>query len=114
MLSNMFICDVHDYVETHGRASLQARHPLSQKKPSLKRIQRRFSPKLKSLCRDALPCVSTSGQYYRLRFDNHDLFDYITLTDGINNFQSFINLTKTGMFTIEMARIGAAVTNKKL
>ena len=49
-----------------------------------------------------------------LCFDNHNFLNFITLTDGIDHFQSFINFTKAGMLTIQMFCITSAMTDKEL
>jgi len=49
-----------------------------------------------------------------LFFNDHYFFNYISLTDIIDNIKTFINFPETGMYAVEVAGIGAAVADKKL
>ena len=49
-----------------------------------------------------------------LLFNNNNFLNQIALTDSINNFKAFVNLTKAGMFAVEVRSLAAAMANKKL
>ena len=49
-----------------------------------------------------------------LGFDNDNLFNFVTLADGVNHFQSLVNLAKTGMVAVEVFGIVSAVADEKL
>ena len=49
-----------------------------------------------------------------LLFNYNDLFDDITCPNGVNHFESFVNLSEASMIAVEMGGIPAAVTDEKL
>jgi len=52
--------------------------------------------------------------YDILTFCDFNFFNNIASPDGINNFQSLVNLTKTGVITVEVLGVFTVMTDKKL
>ena len=64
------------------------------------------------LIKDWMSLITQSSNL--LFFDDYYFFNFISLTNIINHFQSLVNFSEARVLSVKMSRIFAAVTNKKL
>ena len=54
------------------------------------------------------------SEFNVLSFDDHNFLNLVSLTDGINHFNTLINFSETGMVTVEVGSVSSAVADEEL